>query len=172
MRESKTIVQRNINSQTILVVGAVAIASLLAIGLFLYQAHAQFSGQKPNEDSLETTSSGVLQPSAKTGVAPNVSRIKETQMLEIHIANNGLTLLRGAQVIALSRDTIRVITKWDSADFTWEIQTRFYTKFLTSKGDEETLADIRVGDILTVTGILIKGGADPILIAKFLRESQ
>ncbi len=153
MQKGKKVAWGNFNAKRILIVVAISVIPLFGVGLSLYQVHAQFSGHRSN---------GLI-----TG---NVSLPQNAPMLEIHVANDGVTLLRGARVISVSRDIIRVITTWDSADFTWEVQTKFFTKFLTSKGEKETLADVHVGDRVAVTGKLIKGGVEPIIDADFVRE--
>ena len=93
-----------------------------------------------------------------------------TPMREIHIANNGLMLLRGATVVSNSFGVIRVSMKWGFADFTWQIHTAPGTKFFTSKGEKETVEDIAAGDTVTVTGMLTGNGEEPTIVAEFVSE--
>ena len=91
-------------------------------------------------------------------------------MREIHIANNGLVLLRGARVLSVSGTTIRIGIEWDSSDFTWQVNTGYNTKFFSSNGEKETFTDIAAGDSITVTGHLSGAGGNPAVDAQFVRE--
>lgn len=91
-------------------------------------------------------------------------------MLETHIANDGLVLLRGARVTAVSDDIIHVGMVWGSSYFTWAATTGHYTKFLDSKGEKESLSDIAVGDTVTITGRLRANDTEPTIEADFVRE--
>lgn len=152
-------------SRKIVIAVILSIASLIFTGLFLYQAHAQSVPSPSNMDS------GTVYLSAQAAAEASSTPVSTVApMLEIHIANNGLVLLRGARVISISGSSIRVDMKWGSADFTWVIQTNSNTKFITSTGEKETLAKISVGDIVTVTGMLIGGGTESTIDAEFVRE--
>lgn len=91
-------------------------------------------------------------------------------MLEVHIANNGLMLLRGARVLSISGSTIHVGMSWGSSDFTWAVETNYNTTFLTSKGEKEALGNVGVGDTVTVTGQLSGSGTEPTIDADVVRE--
>ncbi|MDO8514433.1 MAG: hypothetical protein Q7S50_02735 [bacterium] len=104
-----------------------------------------------------------------TPAVANAATLKP-QMLEMHIANNGLMLLRGATVISNARGTLRVGMTWGSADFIWTITTDSGTKFLTSKGVGQAIGDIAVGDTVTVTGMLKSSGPESVVAADYVRE--
>lgn len=95
-------------------------------------------------------------------------------MKEIHIANNGNILLRGAQVTQVSGDDISLGTEWDSIKLSWAAHTTpgksMATKFWTKSGKKGTIADIHVGDILTLSGRLITGQGSPTIDADFVRQ--
>jgi hypothetical protein len=91
-------------------------------------------------------------------------------MQELHISNTGSMLLRGARVVSISDTEIKVSLSWASNDFVWKLNTRYNTTFISSIGDKQTLADIAVGDILTVTGTLSSNGAEPSIEADVVRE--
>lgn len=168
-QKDKTILWENIDLRRIFIIAAVSVILFSVTGFSLYQARAQFPVNGPASGGSYPFAAAASS-SAKTGIEPYAYSPQMAPMLEIHIANNGLTLLRGAKVVSLSSDTLSVITAWDSANFTWEIRTDYFTKIFTSKGAKETLADVQVGDIITVSGQLIKGGAEPIIDAQFVRE--
>src|ERR1700721_1056186 len=73
---------------------------------------------------------------------------------EMHIANNGLVLLRGAQVTSVSGDTIQVEMIWNSVQFTWTVQTDSNTQFFAPTGERETSSSVQTGSVITVTGML------------------
>ena len=148
-----------IHWRRICIVIGVALASLLLVGVFFYIAHAQ----PLLVVQASTVKYLIISPaSAERGV--------KIPMLEVHIANNGLMLLRGATVISNSFGVIQVSMKWGFADFVWRVQTTSGTKFFTSKGEKETEDDIAIGDIVTVTGILISSGEEPTIVAQFMSE--
>lgn len=83
-------------------------------------------------------------------------------LLEVHIANDGTILLRGAKVVSISGTTLTVKSIWDKSEFTWKVTTNasqygkrhFGTDFFDSKGKPLALLDIAVGDTLLVSGTL------------------
>lgn len=140
---------------------------LLCAGLFLYQANAQSVFKSTRSGPV--VSSGVVYLS-EAGQPAEAAVIKEAPMREMHIANNGLMLLRGARVVSVSGDVIRISMEWDSGDFTWMVHVDPNTTFLTSEGERTTMADIQVNDSVTVTGMLTESGAEPTIQARFIRE--
>lgn len=95
---------------------------------------------------------------------------KKAPMHEMNIANNGLTLLRGGSVLSNDRGTMRVAITWGAGNFIWTVTTDSGTQFLTSTGEKRTIADIAVGDSVTVTGMLTSSGAEPVVNADYVRE--
>lgn len=141
----------------VFVVAIVVSALFLGGGMLLYKTNAQLPVYKTDE---------VLPK--KEG---DISSRGNGSMREVHIANNGLMLLRGAQIVSISENTIRVSMEWDSIYFVWEVHTKpFSTEFITAKGKKGALADLRTGDILTITGQLTKNGTESIIDAQFIRE--
>jgi len=162
----------------------VSLLALLFAGLFLYQAHAESLTYPPVGNTAENSASDssvrgylsdkVYLSARAPGAAPAVvaSASAETPkgpIGEIHIANSGLVLLRGAQVISVRGSVIHVGIALGSSRFTWTAVTDNYTKFLTHDGEAQTLGDVAAGDILTVTGTLSAGGAEPTIDAGFVR---
>jgi hypothetical protein len=115
-------------------------------------------------------------PGVPTYVA---SAASTTAPLEVHIANNGLVLLRNAQVIAINGDTLTVSTAWGSTNFRWLVRTNsstyethhFGTDFLTRDGQTLSIQDIAVGDVVIVTGMLDSTTQEPTLNADVVRTS-
>ena len=154
----------------IFIAATVSLASLVLAGLFLYVVYAQPLPHERSSGAVRSVSSGTvyLSPSGQAAAAATV--IKKEPEREVHIANTGLMLLRGATVISSSPGAIRVSMAWGAADFSWTIETDSGTKFLTSNGQKATLEDIAVGDVITVTGQLTKSGAEPTINADYVRE--
>ena len=84
------------------------------------------------------------------------------QPLEVHVANNGLTLLRGAKVLSVDGTTLTLGMAWGSATFTWTVHTNatnsgthaYGTRFLDRSGNPSSLENISAGSLVTVTGML------------------
>lgn len=161
-----------IEVQKIFVVAVVSVAILLFSSVFLYQAYAQLLTDHFGSPSDGVTSrNGAVYLSAHAAEAASLSAVPaKPVMLEVHIANNGLVLLRGARVISISYSTIRVGMAWGASSFTWRLDTDSNTRFLTPRGEKATFADIQVGDTLTVTGLLTKSGTEPTIDAETVRE--
>lgn len=95
----------------------------------------------------------------------------------MHIANNGLVLLRSARVVSVDGTTIVVSTAWGSADFAWTVHTNassygthdFGTRFLTYDGKKSSLADMQIGNLVTITGTLDTKAVEPTLDADTVR---
>ena len=100
--------------------------------------------------------------------------------LEIHIANNGLILLRSARVVSISGSTLTVSTAWGSSDFIWTVQTNatrfetrdFGTRFLNRDGKKSSLANIQEGDKVTITGALDPAAQEPVIKADSVRNLE
>ena len=170
MRKNKKVLWKGSNLQIVFLVAAIAVTSLFWFGPYLYQAYAQFSVRNIGESVPGSVPSGATYFSITKAATPSTLLTEKTPVLGIHVANNGLIILRGAQVLSSSNGTVRVITAWNSASFTWEIQTRSFTEFVTSQGKKETLKDVRVGDIVTITGDLAQGGPEPVITAQIVRK--
>jgi hypothetical protein len=82
--------------------------------------------------------------------------------LEVHIANNGLVLLRSARVVSINGTALTVSTNWGPTNFSWVVNTsarsyetrHFGTNFLDRSGNSLSLQDLQPGDLVTVTGML------------------
>ena len=87
---------------------------------------------------------------AAAGVSTIATTTSYVRPLEVHIANDGLILLRSAHVVAVNTDTIMVSTAWGSTDLNWVVRldaTRygahnFGTRFIDRHGGEISRADI------------------------------
>jgi hypothetical protein len=93
-----------------------------------------------------------------------------TPSSEVHIANNGLVLLRGAQVRSIIGNVMRVELVWQSGSIAWTVSTAYSTQFYSATGEKQTLADIQVGDVISVTGALSGSGGLNAVAATYVRE--
>lgn len=133
---------------------------ILALTLFLYSL--------PAEDAIARTAPATrVEASASPYARP----------LEMHIANNGLTLLRSARVVAVDGTTITAHTTWGSVAFVWTVRTNatqyetreWGTRFLTVDGNKNSLANIQPGDLVTITGTLDSTADVPTIDADSVR---
>ena len=158
-------------SRTLLIAASVSIAVVIFAGLFFYHARAQFATSRPSGGAVMEPSSGKVYLSSQAAAAASaVATDRRPPTLEMHIANNGLVLLEGARVTSLSGSRLRVEMAWGSGAFSWVVKTNSRTKFFAPNGEKIALEDIRVGDTLTVTGMLTEGGTEPTMDAAFVRE--
>ena len=119
------------------------------------------------------------QKAAAEGIASTVPPEGNTPLrpLEMHIANNGLVLLRSAKVVSVQGDTITVSTAWGSADFTWTVRTdtshfetrSFGTRFIDRDGKKGSLGGVKVGSVVTITGALDPSAGEPTIDADSVR---
>jgi|GEM_PF-3314336 hypothetical protein len=99
---------------------------------------------------------------------------------EMHIANNGLVLLRSARVVAVHGTTLTVSTAWGTTDFKWVVLTNassyethyFGTRFLNRNGQEIAPQNVRAGDYVTITGALDATAQEPTLNADSVRNLE
>ncbi len=97
--------------------------------------------------------------------------------LEMHIANNGLVLLRSAKVVSVSGTTLIVNTAWGSADFTWTVRTNashfesrsFGTRMLDRDGKKSSFGSVQPGMLVTITGALDSTAQVPTIDADSVR---
>src|SRR3989344_6366466 len=155
-------------SQRIFVVAAISATATVAGGLLLYQGYLPvaraFGSGSPTTNSANVV---YLAPNAAATSTPPKDPVRE-----VHIANTGLTLLRGARVLSASGNTIVVGMTWGASEFTWVLQTNYATKFLNPEGEKASAADIHAGDIVTVTGKISQGGVKPFVSADIVRKSE
>jgi|GEM_PF-5457804 len=98
-------------------------------------------------------------------------------ILEIHVANNGMTYLRGAKVISVQGSTLNVETAWNSVAFDWIIQTNgvtydtrhFGTRILDASGNELDISRVQVGDVVLISGQLDVNSKIPTINADVVR---
>jgi hypothetical protein len=148
----------------IVIAAIVSLTALVATTFFVYAAYA---GSLPAAHGPVSVS-GIVYLSAPATV-PSAAAVVRPLTREMHIANNGLMLLRGAEVLSLSGSSIKVDVSWSSGTLTWTLMTNNNTVFLTSTGQKATMEDIKVGDYLTVTGTMYNTGSEPTIAAKYVR---
>lgn len=153
----------------IVIAAAISLAALTVTTLFLYQVHAQPAAALAVGEVVSGASGmAYLSTQEGAGLAAVSAATITPPMLEMHIANNGAVLLRGAQVISTSGGTIEVGMRWNSVQFTWAVRTNSNAFFFNSKGEKEISPTIPVGDVVTVTGMLIANGPQPTINAEYI----
>lgn len=77
--------------------------------------------------------------------------------LEVSIADSGRVIVRGAEVVEVSGDTLRARTEWGAAALTWTVQTDGGTDFVVKDGSGTDIDEIDVGDYVSFSGQLDGG---------------
>ncbi len=98
-------------------------------------------------------------------------------ILELHIADNGMIFLQGATVVSVLDKTLILSAQWHQLDFKWVVETNesyygvrhFGTTFLDTHGKPISIADIRPGDSITVSGRLDTNQTKPMIKADTIR---
>ena len=160
-------------SKNILIAGAVFVAAIILAALWLFQVHAQSISYASGAVSAQNTSTGTVYLSAKEETkAKTAPAAAKGPVQEMNIASNGFTLVRGARVVSIEGTRIQVRVAWGATDFTWGIDIDSGTKLFAPNGEKESVADIRVGDVITASGQLAQVSGDPVINADFVRESR
>ncbi len=162
----KTMIPLTIFSQRTYTIAAASVALVVLSAALLYQV------QTPIARALGYGATVSASPNTVylSGNAAAASTTTETPIREVHIANNGLVLLRGAHVLSVSGSVIRVGMMWGSSEFKWIVQTDYSTKFLNTGGEKVSETDIHIGDIVTVTGTILRNGSEPVVDADVVRK--
>ncbi len=108
-----------------------------------------------------------------------VGTVDATRPLELHIAQNGLVLLRRAEVLSVNGSTLTLGTAWGSTTFKWTVQTNasqyesrnFGTTFLSNDGKKVSIQDFSAGDLVTITGMLDPSAPEPTIQADSVRHT-
>jgi hypothetical protein len=154
-------------TKRVIISSVASVIWLSLASLSLYEMHA-LPFVHMDRASAAVVSTAVPQSAPLAHAAVPVGVKPQTQ--EMHIANNGLVLLRGATVESNENGVLRITMSWGGADFTWSLDTDAKTEYYRSNGELGTLADIQPGQVVTVTGMLTKGGALSTVQAEYIHE--
>ena len=153
-------------SQHRAMIGVAASILVVSFGYVLYAPIVSSLIARSGSAERAPYTGGARQGSALAGGVGAVS----PPQLEMHVANNGLVLLRGAVVTEVSGTTLTLDGSWGKAHFVWEVQTDSQTKFFHTNGTIGELNDIHPGDIVMATGNIDTSASLPTLHALYLRE--
>ena len=90
--------------------------------------------------------------------------------LEVHIADDGKVVVRGAKVTAISGNTISASTVWGLTTLSWTITSDAFTHFLRHSGGQSALSEISVGDFVSFQGQMITTGANLSVTATVIKN--
>ncbi|TSC81972.1 MAG: hypothetical protein G01um101420_755 [Parcubacteria group bacterium Gr01-1014_20] len=158
--------QKVSKNQKVVLIVTILIAAPLAVFLFLHQVGSRSLSRQSGASAAANI------PTTNVAIAAATSPAEKVPIYEVHIANNGIILLRDARVISIIGNDIRVGMKWDRADFSWRVRispSSIGTAFVEPKNGKAGFEDIQVGDLITVTGKITSSGAEPIIDAQFVR---
>lgn len=108
-----------------------------------------------------------IRSSAAATTTATTTQSAPPRNIELHIASNGLVLLRGAKVETVEADHIDVAVQWQSLAVVWRVRTK-NAQVLGSDG-EKTDAPLSIGQYVTVTGTLSRETEQPTIEGKYVR---
>lgn len=147
-------------SRRTLIIAGFATLPLIALGAIAFQSHGSHS-----EAVKKSTNTVYL---ATPGI-PNTGTPVQNPVVEVHVAGNGLTLVRGARVISVNGSNLTASTDLENAHMVWSIHERPDAKMFDTSGALLEASAIHVGDIITVTGMLSGSLAVPHIEAEYVR---
>jgi hypothetical protein len=139
-------------------IGLAAVASLIAAPL-AFAKQEDGRGADQNEDRGKGIVRMVENDPRKVG-----------STLEVHINDNGKTLVRGAKVTAVSGGTITAATGWGAATITWTITVGGNTQFVPRGKGVFSVTDIALGDLISFNGMLMTTGPSLTVAADVLKD--
>lgn len=90
--------------------------------------------------------------------------------LEVHIYDNGRMVLHGAQVVQVAGTTFYARSTWGSSSMRWVVRTDDTTRVIRRFGTETTIAEIKVGDILSIEGDFMASSDSLSVVAKKITD--
>ena len=150
------------NKVLVLGLGAVVLLSALVIAVGSFRS---MSAQTVHT-SQSTPGIADLNPENNVTAMP----ASTAPMREVHIANNGLVLLRGARVVSTSGSTFTVSMGWGEVDMQWKIQTDQSTTYFKQTGEKSAITAIHRGDFVTVTGMFDVSASQETINADVVRN--
>ena len=101
-------------------------------------------------------------------------------ILEMHVANSGLVFLQGAKILSIDGTTLTLSIEWNKMNFLWKVNTNgtkygkryFGTQFIDTKGEHIMIEDLKVGDIVTVSGTLDPNASAMTVNAEVIRPTN
>lgn len=135
-----------------LLVGTVFLVALIAIVLPVASLHAENKNDDRENKSREN----------------DARQVGST--LEIHIFDEGMVLVRGAKVTAVSGSVISAATVFGSTNLMWTINVTDSTNFVQRSNKQSNLSDISVGDFVSFKGDLVTTASTLTVNAKILKD--
>ncbi|MDQ3075893.1 MAG: hypothetical protein M3Q34_02095 [bacterium] len=91
--------------------------------------------------------------------------------LEVSIKDNGQVLVRGAKVTAVSGNMISATTAWGAMNLNWNVNVLSSTNFVRKHGTTSSIAEVKVGDMISFTGKVTSGTSSAIVVdAKVIKN--
>lgn len=150
----------------------VAVAVSMGILLFSIAYYVYSTKIQPARSAFASTATaaGAIQvaPSAKMNSTSNVY----TPILEVHIAHNGLSLIRGARVTQVLNNAVIAMSDWGDFHSEWNVYVNSDTKFFNRDGTPGSTTAINVGDYISITGDLRGTVSKPQIIAQFIHKEN
>lgn len=86
--------------------------------------------------------------------AKDSPKSEKTSGTSVAIGTNGGVLVRGAEVTAVSGNTVTARTQWGDTNISWTVETDGETNFIDRGGDKSERADIGTGETISFSGYI------------------
>ncbi|MDO8518467.1 MAG: hypothetical protein Q7S26_04235 [bacterium] len=149
------------------------VALIVGAGVVFAFGVSAFVGslQHPSQNDSSIFESLYKAGSAQAYATPVSGTLSPSQVLEMHVANNGSIYIKGAVVTAVSGGAVVASVTWGSATFPWRIQSSYLTSVAQHDGKKIALADLAVGDRIIITGTINSNATEPTIDAQSIRKN-
>lgn len=89
---------------------------------------------------------------------------------EVHIAEDGTVLVRGATISSISGNTIVASVTWGNSGLSWTVRTDGSTEFVRSSGGTNRVGDLATGHVISFAGILDASSTPFTVNAKVVKD--
>lgn len=103
-------------------------------------------------------------------VAASASELKATNATRVHIDNDGIVRVVGAEVTSISGNIINAVTRFKNNLVNWAFTTNASTSIQSNNSLNAPITDVRVGDKINVTGALSTIGSTLTVNATKVRD--
>lgn len=116
----------------------------------------------------------VLTRPALANESNNEARLKRFEHAgssqSLSISSKGVVEVNGVKIASINGLVLTVNSNWGSTEFTWKIKVLDNAKFIRRYSEKSTLAELSVGDFISVRGTLDTNASQPTVNATWIKD--